>query len=308
MFMSMFKRTFLWAIFSLILLPATVKADSENNPNRPDIVGFGTKRYSMTDGTTGSTIPVVINYDGSIIPARNAEQDIGNPTHTWRSVHAGTIAVAGGIVNVRELLYDIPAGVIDGFRTSGTGFIISTTNLIDQTSTYYEGSFTQSSGVPRNVVIYSSVNALGVTTTTVIGSCTFYGLDSLGRVTSESITFTTATLTIVNSTATATGIGNVPFIYITSFTAQVTSTTQVQTGNPNFILRIGWGNKIGLANDIVTSSDVYKVVGPASQGDITTSVQATVNTDYNTVTFPGPVPDGADDRVVYYTIRRSPSR
>ena len=293
----MFKKIAAMAGLLVLFGAQAAFASLGSDPQRPDIVGWGADR---------DTAPIVgIDFDGDIIPARNRRNDLGESTRAWRAIHGSTLNITGGIANFTESFMDLPNGLIDGFASGG--FTISTTNLIDQTSTYYDNNLSQSSGAPRNVVIYSSVNALGVTTTTVTGSCTFYGYDSLGRFTSEGISFTTATLLVIGSTGTGIGIGNVPFVYITSFTSQVTSATLVQTGNPNFILIIGWGNKIGLANDITTSSAAYKTTGPGGS-DITNSVKDRTNTDYNTVHFPTPFPNAVNDWKVWYTATKSPAQ
>lgn len=322
----MFKRIFASLLVVLALSPGVLMASSEDNPSRPDIVGFGTKRYGMTDGTTGSTIPVVINYDGSIIPARNVEQNLGKSTQAWNQIYGNFLTVNQGITNHREEWIDVSSASPTGLAFPGGNFAFTfatsaVSNQGQSISTPVAsglGAFAlvQSSCMPRNIIIQSSHSFVAaLTTTTLSGSATFYGVNNLGRVTSENILFSTTIVQLI-STATISnaglppvawrGVGNVPWAYISSVTLSLSSTSATMA-DLSYSVAIGWGNKFGLANTIATSSSVYKVTVNGS--DVTLNPSLLVDTTYYWIAppiVPGGLLNSTHDISVHYTSPRSP--
>ena len=254
--------------------------------NSPDIWCVGAIDY----GISGTTIPICVDVNGNIIPARHAYYNIGKPTHHFGKGYFSDLNASSGIINVHETFTDLSSGAVNGLNTAGLS--ISSANLTLQSSTYYvnEASMAQSTGAPRNLVVYSSVTSVGVTTHTLVGTVTFYGINNLGQSVSEGISFSTALPRF--STAAITrlpGVGNVAWSTISSFTIQLTSISLLgglADGSENVIIRIGFGVKIGLSNNIDAFGDIYKVI---EQGNDTTSTTATVSnvdTVYDTVFFP----------------------
>ena len=169
--------------------------------------------------------------------------------------------------------------------TAYCSFAISTTALVSGTTTLTlaAGDFTNTI-TARNIVAKIGF-ATGAATTTVVGSLTVTGVNARGIATTSSIAI---------STTTATGV--TAWRSITSIAVTVTSITG-RANSENALIQIGSGNAIGLLNDVVSASDVVKVI---EAGAVTTTY--TVNTDYDTITFVN-APDGSKDYQVTQKVR-----
>jgi hypothetical protein len=280
---------------------------------RPDVWRLSHTPINAAAPLGTSTETVVIDHDGDFLPGRALVQDIGASSQPWNNVYTGGITVSSGIVNMHESFVDLSSGNATGARAGG--LLISTANLIAGGSTYVGEAIVQSSGAPRNIIIVSSTVQVGASTTTLIGSATFYGYDGKGNFVSEMIRFSSRTIPI-SSTVTMTetnpvlyyGVGNVAFAYISSFTIQITSMTDAFGESTEQVrIMIGWGQKIGLANDLQATGDVYKVTQTGGS-DVTIAASNPslgINTDYDTIVFPT-LPNGASEYQVWYTTKKSP--
>jgi len=167
----------------------------------------------------------------------------------------------------------------------------------------------------------SLVPGLNISTTVLIGCATFYGIDGKGNTVWEAISFSTGTTPLGRSTDTGIGvcqaqecnanvgmgIGNVTWAYISSFTIQVTSISfeyGLMTASPTFV--IGWGQKVGLSNNVIATADVYKITEQGGQDvtDTTVSPAVTVNTAYDYMCFQR-LPNNQNEYNVWYRVKRN---
>ena len=77
-------------------------------------------------------------------------------------------------------------------------------------------------------------------------------------------------------------------------------------GSSSLVVIVGYGNKIGFSNNISTSGAVYKVT--SSGQDNTPSINftgGTINSDFDTITFVNPVPNGINRKEVWYKVEKS---
>ena len=281
----------------------------DDNPMRPDIVGWG---------SDVSTAPIIgIDNDGDFLPGRNARYDVGSPTKTFRVIHAQSFSASSGMAVITDFHIDLTSASHRGITPSGV--VIPTTTLAGSLAlgptTYYANDITQSSGTAaRNLVCFPSHSIL-VATTTLVMSATFYGYNGKGESVSENIILSTrtgvtqGTWTVVNATQTmlCIGIGNVPFIYITSFTVQITSMTDsIGLSVEAPVMYIGWGNKIGLSNNIDSrASDVLKITAAGGRDMTNQTLFPLVYVDTDQDYFvPNPLPGGADEHSITYITRK----
>lgn len=278
------KRLLAVFLFALACYPSFASAKEQTDRSRPN-----RWRLEYRDATGISTEAVSVDADGNFLPGDNYQTSIGESSHSWKKVWTGSLYVASGIVNVLEVYPNLLVGTTDVAKEAATagvfarGFVISTrsleapttNNLSNQATTYITTDFNQSSFTPRNVILYSvaasSWGGLGQTTTTLSGSATFYGIDSLGKANWEQISFSTTIPPQMGGVALSShvGVGNIAWATISSVTIQVTSMTQntddFAVGAGVAVLNIAWGNKIGLINQIDSASDIYMV----SHGPVT---------------------------------------
>jgi len=306
------KRLLAVLMFALACFPTIAGAKEQTDPQRPN-----RWRLEYRDQTGISTEAVSVDADGNFLPGDNYQTSIGESSHSWKKVWTGSLYVASGIVNVSEVFPNLLVGTTDVAKKAATdgifarGFVISTrvleapttNNLSSQATTYVTLDINQSSLTPRNVILYSvaaSTNGgLGITTTTLSGMATFYGIDSLGKANWEQITFSTTIPPVVGGVALSShvGVGNIAWVSISSVTIQVTSMTQntddFVVGAGVAVLNIAWGNKIGLANSIDSSGDIYQ-----------NSVPITADTTNETVYF-AVAPNGTRTYQLRYKARTS---
>lgn len=299
----MFKRAYKALLFALIAFS-------------PGITHAVEKSY-FTQGqfrNSVSTVMMRIDMDGNIIPGRNILSDLGESTHAWRTGYFGSIDVASGILNVHETFVNLSSGSLMGLRNNG--FSVSTITLMNSASTYFDNDVLQTTGAPRNLIVFSTGDNGNTTaqlsTSVLVGCVTFYGIDNKGNPVTEAIFFSTSVPSYANSTSTilnyqpspgtvfggtetarVLGVGNVAWAYISSFTVQVTSISGGGGGNGysplNATIAIGFGNKIGLANSISNVSDVYKIAAAGGSGGYSNGVinpSLSINTALDTVVFP----------------------
>ena len=311
----MFKRIAVIVAFLAFAGASMAEAALSDNPQRPDIVGWGADR---------GTAPIVgVDHDGDILPARNDRQDLGESTRSWRKVFTGAIESPNGFINTHETFVGISSPNVQAL--SDNGFAISTISVGVPTTLQYT-SITQSSTVPRNLIVYSSatdiVTQIVVGTMTLSGSATFYGVNAKGEQISELIYFSTRNVALLSTMSVthsgpvfnSTGVGNQAFAFITSFTVSLSSISDSMMGAvPGFTLNVGYGNKFGLANSVETSSDVYKAtvdgrnitqfVAPAIVVD---TVYDTIVVPFGTATGGGGAPTGTQRLDVWSRNKKSP--
>ncbi len=319
------KAFLLIGLLALAMSYSPLSAALNDDPMRPDIVGWG------ADATTA---PIMgIDNDGDLLPSRHNRYDVGEPTRAIKTVHAINLDVAGGIHSTHETFIQLSSGDVYGMKV--TGFVVSTVAVAaPAAATFLDTDITQSSGAPRNVTIYASSAPIvaagapfgaGVASThTLIGGATVYGFDGKGIFTSEFISFSSATISRstetgaglcqtqnCNAGGNGMGVGNVAFAYVSSVTVQVSSQSSQISGN--IVLVLGYGNKIGLANAITNSSDVYKMTvhrstaHPTSTFDVSnraTYPTWSINTTYDTLAFPF-ILDGLKTWDVWYRSRKT---
>src|SRR3990167_7841950 len=297
-------------VFGLVAAP--LHAELGTDKMRPDIVGWG------ADATTAPIIG--IDYDGDLLPSRQYTYDVGEPTRVFKKVYAGSFHASSGLVNISEVFVDLASGTTRG-GVPAAGILIPTNtliNLVNSPTTYVGMNIIQTSGAPRNIICFSSANILP-TTTTLVMSATFYGYNGKGEWTWENIIFSTVpiswsttTTTYSTQTARAVGVGNTAWSYISSFTVQITSMTDafgLSTEHPR--MYIGFGQKIGLANNITTNdntptgTDIYKITnaGGADVTNETLNPLIYIDTDQDYIVF-APQPNGVDEKGVYYRFRQ----
>lgn len=293
MFRKLGVITVMLALATVLFNTNGAKAASVD-PMRPDIVCFGDIKYGGV-----STNPICIDYDGDVLPSRNVQYDLGAPTIAFRTVYAGSIKTSSGIVNISERFVDVANSSSDSFKAGG--YWISSGPLVNAASTYYASDITsQPFTVARNIVIYSSA-PIGVTTTTLVGTCTFYGTDNKGRLTQEAIAFSTAIFSITTQTNVI-GLGNVAWSSISSFTVQITSITQdwgLAVSSVGFF--IGWGNRLGLSNDIAAGTDVFRWYEDTT---LRTATEGPVNSTFEWV-YPVALPNSSRDYLFGYKAKNS---
>lgn len=284
--------------------------------SQPDIVGFGQSNASRVS----STPVVMIDYDGDILPAKNAQQDLGESTRSWKTGYFNSLRVSSGIMNTSDFFIDLSSGQLEGLLVGGFSF--STGTLIGSTATAVQAvQINQTTGAFRNLTIFvaSAATSVGpgtISTTTIAGTATFYGYNNLGFFVSEVIRFSTTTVGLSWSSNTVTnssdvvryiGIGNVAWAYVSSFTITVDSITQafgLMTAFP--FIKIGFGQKIGLTNNIVNTADVYKITeeGGLDTTNSTNNPAVVIDTTYDTIVFQT-LPNGINEKKVWYKTLRN---
>lgn len=285
----------------------------DDNPQRPDIVGFG--HDVSTDPIMG------IDYDGNIVPGRNATYSVGKSTKAFKDVWAQAVHTSSP--NVKCGYWHAPASS----TVFGQDLVVSTWSLLGSPTTYTPVIIIQSSVGPRNVMIYWSSGTIGsgsgggFSTMTLVGSATFYGYDSKGNWAVENVRFSTnhpvsgstSTIAVDNTgpIVNYVGVGNVAWMQISSFTVQITSMTDaygLNAGSANLHMRMYFGNRFGLPGNIDYDTDVLKVMeaGGRDVTDRTLNPAWSVNPLYDTISFQTQPGGGTnDDRSVCVNSRHS---
>ena len=181
------KRLLAVFLFALACYPTFASAKEQTDRGRPN-----RWRLEYRDNTGISTEAVSVDADGNFLPGDNYQTSIGESSHSWKKVWTGSLSVSSGIVNVNETFPSLLAGTTDVAKPAG-GFFISTrsleapttNNLSGEATTWVTLDINQSTLVPRNLIIYAvavaSANGIVITTTTVSGNATFYGIDNFGK-------------------------------------------------------------------------------------------------------------------------------
>lgn len=275
-------------VFLSVFLPSGLFAiEGRNDWTQPDQVRWTSFQNSV------DTEMARIDFQGNFIPGRNGVSNIGESTHAWKNAFFNNVFVSSGFVNVHESYSVMAASNAVAYGS----FLITTATLRNNGTTYAEHDLIQTTGVPRNVVIVSSF-ALTQSSTVLSGGATFYGTDARGFKVSEYVQYF----------ATSIAAGNVAWVLIDSVTIQVTSAAAFLMANVTF--NIGVSNKIGLANTIDVSSDIYKI--SCSTGIIRLG-NTVVNATFNTIDLGGgavPVaPNNSRSYDIWYTVKkRTPSQ
>lgn len=319
-----FKKSIGLTAFLALAFAARVFAGMPQDIMQPNIVGFGQE----TNSRVSSTPVIMIDWDGDLIPAKNLELSIGESTRAFKQGHFGTLNVTSGIVNIHEEFVDLASASLNGAGLSSVGFSFTTDTLRGSTNTaivadgQLRSPITQSSGAPRNLVVWAATSAVSgwngasIGTQTLCGTATFYGFDAFGDRIVEVIRFSTrnigdpglsgSTNTVANSSDVVryTGVGNHAWAYVSSFTVRIDSITNTYT-NPTIVIKIGFGNKIGLANNVTSTADIYKVsdVGGADVTDPIANPAVVLDATYDTVTFPT-APNGINEKRIWYKVRQ----
>ena len=286
-------KKFLAAVCFFSLL-STYALTIDNKPSTPNI--------SKWARSQGSTVGVVIDFHGNVLPTVNASQSIGTSTETW-SINASNLFVSSGLIAVSEEWESIPVPS-SATHSRGMSFLISTVTLANQGTTYTSVDITQST-VPRNVVGIVELERAGTSTNVFVCSVLVTGWDSKGFYNRERISISTVTGDTADQPI---GSGNIAWLHIDSFTVTLSSKSASSAGT--VYLMLGTSNQIGLLADVDNSSDVVKILegqvatrpntAPQSGGSITT-----VNTVYDTVSFgssPGVV---SQRKKVWYRTKRN---
>jgi hypothetical protein len=304
----MFKKIAVLAgVFALVTVFAIpLQASLNADKMRPDMAGFGVR---------GGSVPAVgFDYEGDLLPSHNEEYDIGEATRTWKKIYVESVRITSGLP-VCDLWVKLSSGQLNGLNSLGLGI----TPLLHHPTAFVDANIGDSSGSARNITLFfgsgtfagaTPTPGIGVTTTTLIGSATFYGWDSRGQYRWEHINFSTnipnvSTRTVDNSSDIVryVGIGNVAWAHISSFTVEITSATDtylVQGSTP--VIGIGWGQKVGLSNNIESEDQIYKVTeeGGIDTTDNSVSDGWSINSQYDWIKF-DTLPNNEDNKKVCYT-------
>ena len=303
------KKCFLFGLTSALFLSLSASANAASELSDSGVSDAICVGAIYTNGV--STDAFCVDGEGRLTPLRNFTNDVGSDRTRWRSIYTQYVSASSGLVNVSEMFVDLSSGNLRG-AVPVAGLTIPTTTLRNSPTTYFDVNLIQTTGAPRNVVCFSSA-LINPTTTTLAMSATFYGFNGKGEYTSEWIRLSTNTTHISSTTVSVStdvrqwlGGGNVAWSYISSVTVQISSMTDdmgLSVENP--VLYIGHGQKIGLANNVVSSSDVYKIT-QAGGADATVAVLNPlifVNTEFDTIVF-SPLPNNADEKKVWYRFKQ----
>lgn len=276
------KGKFLLGLISALFVGTGIAGAGliNGDPTQPDVVAWTQYRNNVT------TAIAALDRQGDFIPGRNIEQDLGESSHSWRNVYGGKFFSTGGIVNAMTNY-----GLVESSNSVGAvQFLISTTTLNNAGGgTTYATIDLIISTTPRNIVIQSSFS-VNMATSILAGGATVYGVDARGLTRSELIQFSTAITE-----------GNIAWAQISSITIQTSSTSLV--GEQNVTIKIGYGNKIGLVNDLVLTSDIYKVTASNGNGNLALASQ-TIDLTEDTITF-SVLPNGGREFHLWYKAKRS---
>lgn len=277
-------------------------------PGKPDIV-----TYKMKVSVPGA---------GAVVPS----------TDVALAVNArGVIYNTYGISNHSDIFLGAQVASSDAVKIGGLPLSTVTANIGNVIfSSITAGGTTyipvdigsQPATCARNVMVFvtSSTFASGVgalSTTTLRGQLQVFGIDGNGNPASEIILFSTAAP--VQSTGTAVtgdlgqltsfttnyGQGRTAFASISSFTITITSMTAAYGLQAvTFAVMIGYGNRLGLTNDLRYFADIYKIVeGSTDQPPI----NGRVDSDFNTY-WPVLLPNGLRNYTVDYRVKNSPRK
>ncbi len=245
----------------------------------------------------------------------------------------GVVYNTYGIQNQQDVFTSVVAASTDAIRTGGITLSTITLNVGNVLfSSVTAGGTTyitvdissQPTSCPRNLMVFVASSAFSATvgvfsTTTMRGQVRVFGIDGNGNPATETILFSTAFPVISTGTniagdlgqltsfTTNYGQGRIAWSSISSMTIQITSMTlnyslQVAT----FAVVIGYGNRLGLSNDLRYWGDVYKIV-ESGQTFETQRTIGLIDSDFNTY-VPVLLPNGARTYTVWYRVKNSPRK
>lgn len=220
---------------------------------------------------------------------------IGNAMIYGNLVTSGTLSASNGIVNVVQTWIDPVTASSAACQYTP---VVSTISLqgAGTTWTTASGKITTNVGVyPRNISVlleYKIETMADNSTTTVVGTCRVIGFDAKGEAADETIHIC-STATLVTMTA---------FSKITSVNIKMIGTNERReltgTPQPNISVYIGVGDKFGLANNITTAADVYKISEAGTNIEYD-NASVDINTTYDTYD-PVTNANASNDYVVSY--------
>lgn len=246
----------------------------------------------------------------------------------------GVVYNTYGIFNKMDVFASVVSASTDAFRANGIAFstiTIKTGNVIFSSvtsggTTYMPVDITsQPTSCPRNIMVFAASStissAVGVfSTTTMRGQLRVFGIDGNGNNATETILFSTAYPIISTGTnvagdlgqltsfTTNYGQGRVAWASISSVTIQITSMTAsygLETGT--FALYIGYGNRLGLSNDLRYFGDVYKIVESGTTTSDVPIKNGLIDSDFNTY-IPSNLPNNTRTYTVWYRVKNSPRK
>jgi hypothetical protein len=193
----------------------------------------------------------------------------------------GTVTTTSGLINEHETWLTVALSSNVAYLESA----ISTATLVAGATTFTLSIDYDMVEHCRNATI--DVNyATGESTSTFTGSILLTGVNTKGASTTETINV---------STNSATGV-----VAWSKISTMVLTTTSIISGdNSTAIIKIGAGDKLGLANNITAAADLYKII--ENSADVQTG--GTLNTTYDTYT-PATVPNGTNYELYYKAISR----
>jgi hypothetical protein len=257
-------------------------------------------------------------------------------TDTAFGVNArGVIYNTYGIFNALDGFQTVIAASTDAIRAGGIGLSTITVNMGNGTiangtiaggTTYITVDITsQPTTVPRNLTVHVTsstfASAVGVfSTTTVRGRLQVFGIDGNGNPATETILFSTAFPVISTGLAVAGdlgeltqfttnyGQGKVAWSSISSFTITITSMTQaLESTTRTFALVVGYGNRLGLSNDLRYWGDAYRITEVGALKSEQPARNGLLDSDFNTYT-PVLSPNGTRSYYLWYRVKNSPRK
>lgn len=233
----------------------------------------------------------------------------------------GAVYTGRGLINQMDVFIAPPASSTDAFRATGIFLTTITANMLNGAgssglvaggTTFTGVEISSQPTVPRNIMVFSSVTGVGTGSTTISGVLIVRGVDNLGNSAVETISFSTSfpvvstgVYAIGTTTTSRYGQGQIAWAQITSFTIVVTSVTLgFTTHNGTFNLLIGYGNRLGLSNDLAFIGDVYKI-NEDSVDQV--GMPGRLSSDYNTYT-PALAPNGLRSYRLWYRVKNSPRK
>ena len=187
----------------------------------------------------------------------------------------GGIDSSVGILNINEAFLAVPVASTGSYAAT-SGIVLAETLT---TANVGELTNAATSYIARDLIQPSIPMSLYVTTlSTMAQTITVVGVDAMGEAVTESFTTVAA--------STKTYHTNNAFSYVTSISVTATAMGP-------YSIAAGLGLRVGLANDITATADVYHAVGNAVD-DI-----CTPDATYDTVTF-ATAPNGTYNYMVWY--------
>lgn len=239
---------------------------------------------------------VAIDSQGNMTP-RRAGENLGSMTAAYRWATIYSTAIKVNVIDVssytipincRDYWMDLPVASSITFysHTSASGTWICGAGKTWGVSTISQAAY------GRSVTVWATVDA--AEDTVVSGTATVYGIDCKGNVITEAIGIPAPLAEVESLNA---------FMYVSSVTFKL-NPIGASTGNKTLVNGgLGTGTKIGLSNDLVTTTDI--IVAGDTTGMLNQKNVGTVNATYDTIAFTN-APNSSKDYVCLYYIRKAP--